>query len=266
MERIKKNIYSDAGSVLSFCSGYCSFCGSEHYLHGNDCHLSGQFLMEQFAKQKSIGSACTGNSDQHRLSTDHLFGPSRGKMFGVMECRAADGSSQCFKAFSGQFNGLWEVKGWVPPLFKVDEWTRINTGPELTIKALSREILACHDHKRKKQLQEERKRLSQNLMRDLHALYRLTNFRGHTLSLPEIFPEGTGIPTGTGDCCAPKLLNFAAIHNLVPIGISEFYWGMENKSSKRQHGYFYPPCAEKCKPILGFMLCGLNELHARQKQ
>ena len=266
MERMNKKIFSDVNGAIPSYSGYCSYCGSDHVFHGDDCRLCGQALKEHLTKRKCISSDVSGYSDPHRLSTDPLFGPSRGKMFGVMECRAADGTTQCFKAFSGQYNGLWLVEGWVPPLFDVDEWTRVNTGPELIIKTLSEEIMASHgDNERRKHLQRERKKLSQTLMRNLHALYRLTNFRGWTVSLPDIFPEGVGIPTGTGDCCAPKLLNFAATHDLVPVGISEFYLGLENKSAKRQHGHFYLPCVEKCRPILGFMLCGLDELHARQR-
>jgi hypothetical protein len=266
MERMNKKIFSDADEDISSFSASCLFCGSDHIFPGDNFRVSGQALMEQLAHTKNIGSDTSGNSDQHRLSTDPLFGPSRGKMFGVMECRAADGSTLFFKAFSGQFNGLWLVEGWAPPLFDVDEWTRVNAGPELAIKTLGAEIKACHDdHERGKRLQQERKKLSRKLMKDLHALYRLTNFRGQTLSLTDLLSERTGIPTGTGDCCAPKLLNFAATNNLVPTGISEFYWGLENKSADRQHRHFYPPCAEKCRPILGFMLCGLDELYAPQR-
>jgi tRNA pseudouridine32 synthase/23S rRNA pseudouridine746 synthase len=64
---------------------------------------------------------------------------------------------------------------------------------------------------------------------------------------------------GVGECCAPKLLNYAALNGLKPLGLSEFYWGKENKSGTRKHGEFYPACAEKCQPILGFMLCGIKE-------
>ena len=95
-------------------------------------------------------------------------------------------------------------------------------------------------------------------MRDIHALYRLRNFRGQVAGLEEIFPPGMGIPTGTGDCCAPKLLQYAAEHELLPLGLAEFYWGRKNASKTRRQGYFYPSCQIKCQPILGFMLCGLE--------
>ncbi len=263
MERVKNNISQTDGAISSYAC-FCSSCGSDHTFPGGECRLFAQALMERLSARKDIGSNSLGPGGTNRLSTDPLFGESRGKMFGVMECLAADGATVFCKAFSGQFNGLWLVEGWAPPLFDLDEWTRVNTGPELTIKRLSREIQACRDEHARRNLQRERRDLSRRLMKDLHALYQLTNFRGLTLPLTDIFPDKTGIPTGTGDCCAPKLLNFAATHNLLPIGMSEFYWGRENRSANRRHGHFYLPCIEKCRPILGFMLCGLRELHVRK--
>lgn len=108
-------------------------------------------------------------------------------------------------------------------------------------------------------LRNKRKKLSRELMVKLHSLYRVTNFRAQTVSLSDAFRYDKGIPTGTGDCCAPKLLNQAAVLGLKPVGLAEFFWGKENRSGTRQHGQFYPCCIEKCRPILGFMLCGLSE-------
>ena len=95
-------------------------------------------------------------------------------------------------------------------------------------------------------------------MQDIHSLYLLTNFHGETANLYQVYADQNGIPTGTGDCCAPKLLNYAAKNRLIPLGIAEFYWGRENRSGSRRHGAFYSSCKEKCEPILGFMLCGLD--------
>ena len=112
-------------------------------------------------------------------------------------------------------------------------------------------------------LAKERRHLSRSLMARVHSLYRLRNFRGQESGLQAAWTGPGGIPTGAGDCCAPKLLNLAARKNLIPLGMAEFYWGRENKSATRQEGSFYPACSDKCAPILGFMLCGLEELHAR---
>ena len=96
-------------------------------------------------------------------------------------------------------------------------------------------------------------------MRAIHDLYRLQNFHSQRAGLEEIFAAKKGVPTGTGDCCAPKLLQYAALHNLTPLALAEFYFGRENRSGTRQHGCFYPSCRTKCYPILGFMLCGAEQ-------
>jgi len=199
--------------------------------------------------------------DSEDATRDYLFGPARGKMFGVMECMQLDGSLITLRAFSGQYNGLWEVEGWVPPLFIVEDFFRISDKVEKQIKAIGREIEMLAPHSEPwLQLRKKRRQLSQALMRDIHNLYQLKNFHGDTATLSEAYCNRNGIPTGTGDCCAPKLLNYAANHQLTPLGIAEFYWGRENKSNRRQHGSFYSSCREKCEPILGFMLCGLDYL------
>jgi hypothetical protein len=195
----------------------------------------------------------------HELATDYLYGEARGKMFGVLVCRTREGSFTTLKAFSGQYNGQWELEGWVPPLFDVQDFKNLNNPVERQIKALGREAMkkisdkSCYDN-----ILQQRKQLSQQLMKDIHALYILHNFKGEHCSLFDQFPQGRGIPTGTGDCCAPKLLNYAAIHKLQPLGLAEFYWGKTNKSSSRHEGQFYLACEDKCGPILGFLLCGLE--------
>ena len=255
--RDKYNILSSSCSSFSY-AGYCSTCSSEHVFTGPEC--SAQAVIEELTRCRSLYP----DSENDLLSTDALFGQSRGKMFGVMKCRNTDGGIIFLKAFSGQFNGLWQVEGWVPPLFDVPTWTQVNSPAEQAIKRLGEEMNSSPDSSAiRRTIQKKRKLLSRNLMKDLHSLYRLTNFRRQSCSLYDIFSGSAGIPTGTGDCCAPKLFNFAATHDLIPLAISEFFWGRENRSGTRKHGHFYPPCTEKCRPILGFMLCGLEAAHAR---
>jgi len=173
-------------------------------------------------------------------------------MFGVLECKDAAGKTVVLKAFSCQYNGEWLVDGWVPPILDVDEFHRLGDPVDREIKSLDRLIA----EQKNPELIQKRKALSQDLMKQIHALYRLTNFRGETKPMTEVFRGG--IPTGAGDCCAPKLLNYAAKSGLKPLGLSEFYWGRENRSGTRKHGEFYSACAEKCQPILGFLLCGIS--------
>jgi tRNA pseudouridine32 synthase / 23S rRNA pseudouridine746 synthase len=105
-----------------------------------------------------------------------------------------------------------------------------------------------------RELKQQRKIRSRQLQAQMHDAYRLMNFLGTSSSLRELMPAG--IPTGTGDCCAPKLLHYAATHQLKPIAMAEFWWG-ENSQDKHQ-GEFYGACQERCQPLMGFMLAGLS--------
>ena len=241
--------------------GLCPDCGAEHALHEGDARSHCLELMQWLEQEKRIDLQAQRDEADPRLTTASLFGEARGKMFGIMVCRAYDGSKRLLRAFSGQYNGLWVVAGWTPPLFDVETYARIYEDIEPRIKQLSRTLQTMDRHSpQRHDLTQQRRQLSQRWMREIHALYTLTNFRGRQRSLAEAFNGSGGIPTGTGDCCAPKLFNQAVKEGLAPIGLAEFYWGRENASQSRQHGHFYPSCASKCAPILGFMLCGLDEL------
>ena len=216
--------------------------------------------MELLHTRRSLDLGAATEPDP-RLSTAWLYGEARGKMFGVMECLAADGSTRILRAFSGQYNGLWEIAGWAPPLFDHRQLAVISATTEQEIKRLGAELANARDPWQRRTLQRHRRQLSRDLMRQIHGLYRLTDFHGREASLSAAH-GGSGIPTGTGDCCAPKLLNLAARSNLVPLGMAEFFWGRSNRSGTREEGRIYPSCAEKCAPILGFMLCGLEARHA----
>ena len=107
-------------------------------------------------------------------------------------------------------------------------------------------------------LKQQRKILSRQLQAQMHCTYSLTNFAGTSLSLQQLMPQG--LPTGTGDCCAPKLLHYAATHGYKPLAIAEFWWG--SNDGNRKQGQFYGACAERCQPIMGFLLSGLSKFNA----
>ena len=242
------------------CSGYCQRCGKHHALQQGGSREAALALMAELEEKGRIDLHAADHEANPHHSLDYLYGPALGQMFGVLEYQAPDGSRGVLRAFSGQYNGQWQVEGWAPPLFAEELWQETNYDTERQIKAIGRRIeqLATNDPQRLELIQE-RKTISQQLMKDLHGVYRLTNFRGETKSLKDVFLGQGGIPTGTGDCCAPKLLNHAARQKLIPLGISEFYIGRQNRSQTKQHGAFYPSCTGKCQPILGFLLCGLDE-------
>lgn len=242
------------------CFGYCRRCDREHVLKQGDSPQKALALIAELESKRRIDLEAADHEAHDHHSLDYIYGPALGQMFGVLEYLAPDGSKGVLRAFSGQYNGHWQVAGWAPPLFDEEQWQKVNCRTEPQIKELGRRIEQLPTGNRQRQeLIQERKNLSQQLMKDLHHLYRLTNFRGETKTLQDVFLGQGGIPNGTGDCCAPKLLNYAARHNLTPLGISEFYMGRPNRSQTRQHGAFYPSCSGKCQPILGFLLCGLDD-------
>ena len=76
----------------------------------------------------------------------------------------------------------------------------------------------------KKNLRKERERLCAESLEKVHALYRFHCIDGKVRSLKEICAEynhGKLPPTGTGDCCAPKLLDYAFAHELMPVSLAE---------------------------------------------
>ncbi len=113
-----------------------------------------------------------------------------------------------------------------------------------------------------KSLQRKRKRkqMSDELQRWLFSAYRMLNAKGEERDLIDIFREYTHAmpPAGAGDCCAPKLLQYAYLHHLRPVCMAEFWWGESPASEIRHHLHYYPACRSKCLPILTHMLKGLD--------
>ena len=111
-----------------------------------------------------------------------------------------------------------------------------------------------------KSLQRKRKQMSDELQRWLFAAYRMLNAKGEERDLIDIFREYTHAmpPAGAGDCCAPKLLQYAYLHRLRPVCMAEFWWGESPASEIRHHLHYYPACRSKCLPILTHMLKGLD--------
>ncbi len=111
-----------------------------------------------------------------------------------------------------------------------------------------------------KSLQRKRKQMSDELQRWLFSAYRMLNAKGEERDLIDIFREYTHAmpPAGAGDCCAPKLLQYAYQHHLRPVCMAEFWWGESPASEIRHHLHYYPACRSKCLPILTHMLKGLD--------
>jgi tRNA pseudouridine32 synthase / 23S rRNA pseudouridine746 synthase len=111
------------------------------------------------------------------------------------------------------------------------------------------------------QFKTQRRELSRQLQTQMHDAYSMINFAGKSRSLNELTPQS--LPTGTGDCCAPKLLHYAAKNALKPLAMAEFWWG--RSVNDKIAGSFYPACTERCQPIMGFLLSGLSNCNLNPK-
>jgi len=254
------NVHSSESIPPNHCSyGWCSACKIEHRLNQGNARTLAMDLMQILEESKRIDLNVDLSAADPRFSTDYLFGEARGQMFGVMECEDNRGRTVVLRAFSCQYNSAWNVPGWAPPLFNVQDYEEVMIPADIKIKTLGRKLeTLSSDDTEFPLLKQHRKILSQTAMKELHALYELRNFRDETKPMIDCFTTVNGPPTGAGDCCTPKLLNQARSLNLHPKGVAEFYWGKANRSGTREHGHFYSSCSDKCLPILGFMLCGVD--------
>ena len=204
------------------------------------------------------------------FSTSHLLEPAAGKMFGVMLCRDTDGGHGTLRAFSGEWETWESPDGWVPSSGYLAEYAADRRNTEARVAELTRQIDDLKTRPTSRPLRREieaikieRGRLSRALTDRIHAAYRFENALGEVLPLTEVDTGSPRPPTGMGDCCAPKLLQAAIRHDLVPLGMVEFWWGSPSAVHPRVEGTYYGSCRSKCYPILGFLLRGIDAARVR---
>ena len=196
-----------------------------------------------------------------------------GKMLGVLVCEdPASGALTTLNAFSGLVGGRSVLPGFVPPIFDTTtvpalrniegpvppETASLRFGPTADavpplmvprVAQVSEGTGPSRDTRDSRELQEW-----------LFRQYRVMNGMGEEMDVKEIFASrGLVPPGGTGECAAPKLLNYAFRNGLKPLCMGEFWYGASPSSGEvRQHGRFYPSCTGKCGPLLSWMLRGVE--------
>lgn len=109
------------------------------------------------------------------------------------------------------------------------------------------------------ELKRLRKKMSDDLQDWIFRQYRVHDFNGNELSISDIFKaNGLVPPGGTGECAAPKLLEYAYRNGMKPLAMGEFWYGASPDTAVRTEGHFYPSCTSKCGPLLGYMTQGLD--------
>ena len=189
----------------------------------------------------------------------------KGKMFGVLVVQNTIGEIGFLTAFSGNLAGSNRHDYFVPPVYDLLNPEGYFKEEEARISALNFVIentsaVIQNETESIESLKEERKQRSIALQQWIFRQFRLHNARGEEQDIYQIFEETAhrNPPAGTGECAAPKLLQYAYLKGLKPLAMAEFWWGESPKGEIRHHGYYYPACRHKCEPILNFMLLGLE--------
>lgn len=183
----------------------------------------------------------------------------QGKMFGVLVVQTPEGNVGYLAAFSGNLAGSNHHSFFVPPVYDLlnpDGYFKQEEARISEINALLKNSPSSAVHP----LKEERKQRSIALQQWIFRRFRLRNALGEERDIYRIFTEQAhrNPPAGTGECAAPKLLQYAYLNGLQPLAMAEFWWGNSPKGEIRRHGHYYPACRHKCEPILEFMLQGLK--------
>ncbi len=139
--------------------------------------------------------SCIDFDGKGSCGTEALFAPSGGKMFGILVCIDGSGHEVVLKAFSGEFQDLRSVPGWVSPACDADGGL-----PEP---------------------------LSGEHVRSFHCI------DGSVRSLSEIFGDRQ-VPPEAGDCCAPKLLDEAFKRKLLPVSYDQFFYGSSDSRRHKE--------------------------------
>ena len=268
------------------CKGYCLYCNRFHSLpRTKEAEECARELIKTLKKRKSVSDETNASDFLVEDVYDEFTG---GKMIGILLCETNERTKEkaMLKAFSGQWMGEWEVPGWCPPLAQlthnsleyIEEREKIETLSE-EIKQLDKKSSSDDVSALVRELKTKRKNTSRALLERIWDSYSLPSFRkvkkrgeasdnsnnsdGSRRKLIELnirkcyHGDESKLPCGCGDCAAPKLLAECARKGWKPVAIAETWMGPNVKrgAGLREEGVFYGACLERCRPILGHLLC-----------
>ena len=109
-------------------------------------------------------------------------------------------------------------------------------------------------------MKAERQRRSDALQTWLFDNHAMLNACGETKTLTEIFHDTVMRvpPSGSGECCEPRLLQYAFVNSMQPLCMAMMWVGASPQNVIRYDGTYCPACQGRCKPILQWMLKGLD--------
>jgi tRNA pseudouridine32 synthase/23S rRNA pseudouridine746 synthase len=190
------------------------------------------------------------------LNWDYDFETRPGKMFGVLVVQKQDNSYAYLGTSSGVLSRKKTCERFTPPVFdeSTDDYFINRDMTEIT--KIGTQIKNAKSQAEAKAFKELRSQKSKAVQKKLFEHYVFLNIHGKVQNVLQIFENSDhgNPPASTGECAAPKLLQYAFKNSLKPIALAEFWWGNSLKGTERNHKVFYPSCKNKCRPILAFML------------
>lgn len=199
----------------------------------------------------------------------------QGKMLGVLVVKADSSiharthiiNNICYlAAYSGVVNGLEDTEEYfVPPIYDLQKPDDFYLQKDEEITLINKRIIEIearvHDTdkillKEMAMLKAQRHQMSIALQKEIFSHFNICNSQRQYKNVIDVFADAKrGLPPGgTGECAAPRLLQYAFEHGLSPLALAEFWYGRTPKQQLRIHGRFYPSCIEKCSPLLHYMI------------
>lgn len=210
-----------------------------------------------------ISSIESGDIILQQLARESEERKGQGVMLGTLICKDSQNQEKILYAVSGNNKGLLIKKDSnitnnkelvVPSIVSCEEVNTALNENDLLIHQLTDKINNLPAGEERTELINQRTKLTTISLQRVFNLYSFTRFDGKKISLNEIIADHDGKlpPTGTGDCCAPKLLSYAFENGLTPVSMDEVYYGGNTKN--KISGMSYPPCDERCGYILPAIL------------
>lgn len=205
-----------------------------------------------------------GEAQLIQISRESSERKNQGVMLGALVCSDKNNNTVVLYAVSGngkilQVGGDGALKEIVvPSIVSSDDINNALAQYDKEIHILTDKInnLKCNSENKseKDDLILKRSELTTISLKRVFNLYNFTRFDKKSISLNSIIEKHQGRlpPTGTGDCCAPKLLSYAFSHDLQPLSMDEVYYGKNTKT--KINGQSYEPCDDRCGYILPYIL------------
>lgn len=204
-------------------------------------------------------------------------------MLGALVCKTQENTLQNLITVSGiscRLEGKLPAQ-FIEPLVSSSQVYSALEKNDLEIHRLTDEIKKEPSSKKIQELKKLREKLcDQSLLKvfEQYSFFCADGKSRHLLEILSYEKKKKLPPTGTGDCCAPKLLSFAFEHSLTPLSLAEtkIQFTLEEKTAKPDFSFIQnstsrpllslpekellPPCDSRCALILPSIL-GLEILY-----